>query len=192
MSEAGQLEARVSDLRKRMAEAGCVFKFTVSSVSIGREVSEIDHRHALEELFETMRQRHTQHRLNTIAREPSTAALKFFTLEFDPSLATAAPLDWLEVDADGSSWLTRLEHAVVDPPYGSRADAALFAEFCAVVGIASDAVMLDWVGHPDLEPERSAWSNFFEAGNEWWSIWCATIWNPTARTLAAIAASSTD
>ena len=58
--------------------------------------------------------------------------------------------------------------------------------------VTSEAVVLDWVGDVDAHPERSDWSNYFDAGKEWWGIWCTTIWNPSTRTLAAIAASSTD
>ena len=192
MSDPAQLEATVSDLRKRMEEIGCVFDFTVSSVPIDVQVSDADHRHALEELFEFLRHSCERYCLDTIARELSLDAQDFFRLEYDISLATATQLDVLEVGVDGSSRLQRLEQAFIDPPYGSRGDEALFAEFCAVIGLTPNAVVLDWVGDPTLEPERSDWSNYFDAGKEWWGVWCATIWNPATRTLAAIAASSTD
>ena len=192
MSDSARLEATVSDLRNRMMEVGCVFEFTLQGLPIGVQVSESTHRHALERLFESLRQRYAQHRSSMIASDPSLKNLTFFALEFDTSPATATPVNAFEIATDGSSWLARLQQAFIDPPYGSRADAALFAEFCAVVGLESNAEVLDWVGDMDAEPERSAWSNYFDIGKEWWGIWCATIWNPTTRTLAAITASSTD
>jgi hypothetical protein len=68
------------------------------------------------------------------------------------------------------------------------------AEFCAAVGLLPnhDIEVLDWVGDPLMEPERSNWSKYFEDGKEWWGIWCLTVWNPRRQTLAALIASSTD
>jgi hypothetical protein len=53
-------------------------------------------------------------------------------------------------------------------------------------------VVRDWVGDPQREPGRSAWSPYFDDGKEWWGIWCLTVWNPRRRTLSAMMASQTD
>ena len=192
MSDPAQLEATVSDLQKRISEARCVFEFTVSSVPVGVQLSESDHRHALGAFFRALQRQHDQRR----TQYPKSGASSFFKPDFDTSMATATTVELLKVTEDEdeveSSWFGRLEKAFMDPPYGSKADTALFAEFCATTGIAPDAVVLDWVGDRREDRRRSAWSNYFDAGREWWGIWCATIWNPTTCTLAVIAASSTD
>ena len=69
-----------------------------------------------------------------------------------------------------------------------------FTDWCDQLGlIPADApIVLDWVGDMDREPERSMWSNYFDEGRDWWGIWCLSIWHPTRRTLAVLAASTTD
>ncbi|MDG5976154.1 hypothetical protein H010_12889 [Hydrogenophaga taeniospiralis CCUG 15921] len=87
-----------------------------------------------------------------------------------------------------------LFQAFDDPPYPAQCETGLFADFCEVAGLwpSRDVEVFDWVGNPDTEPGRSTWSNYFDAGKEWWGIWCLTVWNPRKRTLSALAASSTD
>lgn len=93
-------------------------------------------------------------------------------------------------------WLCR---AFGDPPYpltvvDEAERASLFPRFCEAIGLLPDErlVLLDWVGDPEREPERSLWSAYFEDGKEWWGIWCFTVWNPRCGTLAAVMASTTD
>ena len=95
--------------------------------------------------------------------------------------ASVTPFEWLFQAFD-------------DPPYGARCEPGLFADFCRTVGLLphQGIEVLDWVGNPETEPERSEWSDCFDDGKEWWGIWCLTVWNPQQRTLAALVASATD
>jgi hypothetical protein len=50
-------------------------------------------------------------------------------------------------------------------------------------GISSDSIVFQW---PD------DWSNFFDAGKEWWGSFLWTVANPGSPRICAIAASTTD
>ncbi|MNG03267.1 hypothetical protein D3C84_863390 [compost metagenome] len=96
--------------------------------------------------------------------------------------------------------------AFCDPPYGTRfsddTPQALFSEWLDLLGLedGTDGVVLSWVDNFNLnwtasdeyDPAREPWSDYFDDGLEWWGVWCLSIWNPKRRTLAVLAASTTD
>ena len=177
-------------LRQRMDATGCVFDFAVRRVAPGHTVVEADHRAVLGALFEPMhggaawtcdlpRARAT--RWDAACVTDATAFAPGWRIGFDRAPASVSPFE-------------HLFQAFDDPPYTARCEPGLFADFCSAVGLlpGQGIEVLDWVGDPEREPERSAWSDYFDAGREWWGIWCLTVWNPRRRTLAALAASTTD
>ncbi|MFC2293014.1 MAG: hypothetical protein ACFNLD_07275 [Kingella oralis] len=101
-------------------------------------------------------------------------------LSFHPQAARSAPLD------------TRF----IQP----AARRALWADFCEQTGLLPEAniSVRDWVRHNSYnhngraQYSRHPLSNYFDAGLEWWGIWCLTIHHPRRQTIAALAASATD
>ena len=101
-------------------------------------------------------------------------------LSFHPQAARSAPLD------------TRF----IQP----AARRALWADFCEQTGLLPEAgiSVRDWVRHNSYnhtgraQYSRHPLSNYFDAGLEWWGIWCLTIHHPRRQTVAALAASATD
>ncbi|NUU38812.1 hypothetical protein, partial [Pseudomonas sp. C2B4] len=95
-----------------------------------------------------------------------------------------------------------------EPPYGTEFKGgelearSLFNEWCQVIGLEEqdDVVVInwvkgfkkEWVNNDDAILGRESWSDYFDAGLEWWGVWCLTIWNPKRRTLSALIASTTD
>lgn len=209
-------EAAVARLRGLLREACSAFEFVVLRVPLtDGNATEAHHRAALERLFEAMHADDFAYREALVAREPKHDAQPFEPQPFDVFQAQATALDALAVvpadryppghrapawqPAASVPWFESLAIAFDDPPYTlSVADPALhrtlFPRFCACTGLmpGEGVAVLDWVGDPEREPERSAWSPYFDAGKEWWGIWCLTVWNPRHRTLAAMAASTTD
>ncbi|MOA62241.1 hypothetical protein D3C78_1875990 [compost metagenome] len=55
-----------------------------------------------------------------------------------------------------------------------------------------DNFNLNWTASDEYDPAREPWSDYFDDGLEWWGVWCLSIWNPKRRTLAVLAASTTD
>lgn len=201
---------RVDTVRQRMDAAHCVFDFTVRQVPAGRLVAEPQHRAVLSGLFDEIDAMNAQRRREVIARHPEYANQPGWQVTHEVARARPTPWHWGDAgDArdfqPGQRVPVTRKHGEVgpfewlfqafdDPPYGADCAPGLFADFCEVVGLlpGQGVEVLDWVGDPDKEPGRSAWSNYFEAGQEWWGIWCLTVWNPRQRTLAALAASTTD
>ncbi len=159
-------------MRRRLGHAGCVFDFVLYRVEGPEAPGTEIHRQALAGLF-------------TQLEWPAQ----------DVQLDRACPrrLDAPEVRAlaeEGGP----LERAFLDPPYGTKLDRKDFRDWLAMLCVLPDDDLkaVDWVGNPDDEPERSTWSDYFEAGKEWWGIWCLTVFNPRCRTLCVLAASTTD
>jgi hypothetical protein len=188
-------------LREELAAAGCVFDFAVYTLENGIEPSPAVHRYALELLFADIREQWLSNHQEIIKKHPGVRASSFFQLEYDCSAAIAEVLPAKQVqnlfvqaaDAAGPCLFSRFS----DPPYGFRKDAdakGLLDQWCQILGLIPGHFpeVIDWVGDPELEPSRSEWSNYFEAGKEWWGIWCLTVWNPVTRTLSVLAASATD
>lgn len=198
-------------LRLRMRSAGCEFNFTVRQcLTTAVSVDEVYHRSLLAALFGevgAMADRGWQWQM---AKHPHMKAGQRWIGPEDVVNAAAVPWDTVGVvDArvltlvcrtspirrlDPPNGFQRLLQAFENPPNSIQCPPELFAEFCAAVGLLPnhDIEVLDWVGDPFTEPERSNWSDYFEDGKEWWGIWCLTVWNPRHQTLAALIASSTD
>ena len=110
-----------------------------------------------------------------------------------------------QAEFDPQNWFVRLYRAFNEPPYGlgslPEADRrALWADFCEQTGLLPEAgiSVRDWVRHNSYnhngraQYSRHPLSNYFDAGLEWWGIWCLTIHHPRRQTIAALAASATD
>ena len=160
-------EAEAAALRDTLRRVGSAFEFGVCRVA-----DDVDAAHA-----------------TPLDASAVVAAGRFAPLHRVSHTRDPALVPWFE-------WFCK---AFGDPPYrlavADEAERAqLFPRFCACTGLlpGEDIAVLDWVGDPEREPERSTWSGYFDDGKEWWGIWCLTVWNPRHRTLAAIAASQTD
>lgn len=190
------------DLRKKLDGAGCVFDFSVYTLQEGLDPSPAVHRYALELFFAAMREQQLVNHRDAVKKWPRFRELSFFQLDYDCAAALAEVLSVEEIQglfayASNPAGAPCLFLSFSDPPYGrmENTDAkGLFDQWCQVLGLipGNFPEVVDWVGNPDLEPSRSEWSNYFEAGKEWWGIWCLTIWNPVTRTLSVLAASATD
>ncbi|MET3446782.1 hypothetical protein [Ralstonia sp. 1138] len=159
-------------MRRRLGHAGCVFDFVLYRVE-GPDAPGIEiHRQALGSLF---------------------AQLGWPAQDVQLDRACPRTLDASDVRA-----LTEkggaLERAFLDPPYGTKLETKAFREWAELLGLlpADGLNVIDWVGNPDEEPERSTWCDYFDAGKEWWGIWCLTAYNARCRTLCVLAASTTD
>jgi len=210
-------EAEAQALRDTLRRVGSAFEFVVCQVAEDAEGpgEAAHHRAVLRLLCDEIVADYDDYRRMVIARDPSRATVFGPSLAFDVDAARATPLDASAViaakrfgpqhrvlyrnDPAQVPWFERFCQAFGDPPYTLRvADeaerAALFPRFCECTGMLpdEDITVLDWVGDPEQEPERSAWSSYFDEGKEWWGIWCLTVWNPRRRTLSAMMASQTD
>lgn len=179
-------------VRERIREAGCAFQFEVLALpeSCG-EPGDADHRQVLQQLFEALRAQYAGLRFYPELAESSPWDSECVTnpADFLPGLQISEGRNLNEVTM--YEWLFQ---AFDNPPYKAKCGQGLFADFCEATGLwpSTGIQVLDWVGDPDENPGRSEWSNYFDAGKEWWGIWCLTVWNPKKRTLAALAASETD
>lgn len=211
-------EAEVAALRDALQRIGSAFEFAVYGVAADvADVGETHHRAALRLLCDDIEAGAERYRREAIARDPSLASVFSTGLAFDVDVdaAQATPLETSAViaaerfaprhqvaytrDLAQVSWFEWFCQAFGDPPYGLRVvdeaeRAQLFPRFCKCMGLLpdEDVTVLDWVGNPEREPERSTWSSYFDDGKEWWGIWCFTVWNPRRRTLAVAMASQTD
>lgn len=209
-------EAEAQALRDTLRRVGSAFEFVVCRVPEGvDEAGEAHHRAVLRLLCDDIVAECDDYRRTTIARDPSLADAFGPRLAFDVDAARATPRDAAAVvaaerfaplhrvsyqrDPAQVSWFEWLCQAFGDPPYtldvADEAErASLFPRFCACTGMlpGEGIAVHDWVGDPEREPGRSAWSPYFDDGKEWWGIWCLTVWNPRRRTLAAMMASQTD
>ena len=184
---------RVTELQARLDEAGSVFDFVVLGLDVTARPGEAEHKDALRVLFEGIRERSQAWRRKLLEEHPQYANKPW--PELIPDLDRARPQ---ALDAPRIEDLARddgpLYRALVSPPYGSTLQVEDFREWREVLRLhAGEGLqVLDWVGNADDEPQRSAWSSYFDDGKEWWGIWCLTLYNPRRRTLSALAASATD
>lgn len=199
-----------ASLRQRMEQAGCAFDFLVLAPEASETVDEALHRQAVGLLFQHIKaqwlERHRQLTLDPRYTEAAPPAM-----DWDLSKAVAKTLNRDEVarlmggDKDDQH-IYALYAAFCDPPYGTRftddTPQALFKEWLDLLGLedGTDVVVLSWVDNfnfnwtasDEHDPAREPWSDYFEDGLEWWGVWCLSIWNPKRRTLAVLAASTTD
>ncbi|WP_395317341.1 hypothetical protein [Variovorax sp. UC74_104] len=206
-----ELESVTDSLRLRMKAAGCEFYFTVRQcLTAAGSVDEVHHRSLLEALFSELQAMADRGWQWQMAKHPHLKAGQRSMGPEDVFNASAMPWDTVSVvevcvaepvcrtsplrKSEPPNGFQRLSQAFQNPPSSLRCPPELFSEFCTVVGLLPDhdIEVLDWVGDPFMEPERSNWSKYFEDGKEWWGIWCLTVWNPRHQTLAALVASSTD
>lgn len=206
-----ELESVTDSLRLRMRAAGCEFYFTVRQcLTAAVSVDEVHHRSLLAALFSEVQAMADRGWQWQMAIHPHLKAGQRWIGPEDVINASAVPWETAGVvDArvlepvcctspirrsEPPNGFQRLSQAFENPPSSRRCPPDLLAEFCAAVGLLPnhDIEVLDWVGDPLMEPERSNWSKYFEDGKEWWGIWCLTVWNPRRQTLAALIASSTD
>ena len=184
---------RLDELRTRLEEAGCVFDFVVTTLDPTATPGEAEHRQALELLFETVQTRARIWQQKLIAQDARYANHRWSELTAD--LAQARPLP---LTADAIRELTSEDGLLCrnfrGPPYGTQLQVADFREWLHMLRLYPDEPLqvLDWVGDAHEDPQRSAWSGYFDDGKEWWGIWCLTLYNPRRRTLSALAASATD
>ncbi|NWB25521.1 hypothetical protein [Pseudomonas gingeri] len=203
---------RSAALRERMNEAGCVFEFVVSEVGPGVSPDESLHRQALrllhEQIMTVAMAWHQQ-----LIRQPQhrDRAIPIVTWDLDQAKAVQLEKRWVRSLVRGGSVEEEgrgLYQAFCDPPYGTRFSGgeehaqALFQEWMDLLGFCEqdDIVVLNWVdgcladlqASVDSPAGRVPWSDYFDAGLEWWGIWCLTVWSPERRTVSALVASATD
>jgi len=169
---------KLADLRQELDATAQVFEFDMYVLAQGETISVDLHQRAL--------------------------ALSFFLetncLAANSVLLTKARVSQLievnHLDHAGSN--DSLFVAFKHPPYSmTESDEEveqLFDKLCNAVGLRpeDDIEVLDWLGDPNVDPQRSEWTDNFDAGKEWWGIWCLTIWNPVSRTICVLTASTTD
>lgn len=185
---------RTKAIRERLDQAHCVFDFVVLTVAPTACPGEAEHRMALQLLFDGILAREKQLRAKvTEGRRKYERKIHQPDLSPDLKSARAEPLDESARKSLGSLD-GPLFRAFKHPPYGADVNETDFREWLQVLRLYPDEemVVLDWVGDFQDDPQRSAWSRYFNAGKEWWGIWCLTLYNPRRQTLSALAASATD
>lgn len=184
---------RLDELRTRLEQAGCVFDFVVTTLDPTATPSEMEHRQTVGLLFESIQERARIWQQKLIAQDARYAKQRWPELTADLAQARPQPLtsDAIRELASEDGLLCRNFR---DPPYGTQLQVADFREWLQILRLYPEEGMqvLDWVGNADTEPQRSAWSSYFDDGKEWWGIWCLTLYNPRRRTLSALATSATD
>ncbi|XXF08114.1 hypothetical protein J3Q00_19310 [Pseudomonas sp. D2-3] len=184
---------RLDELRTRLEEAGYVFDFVVATLDSTATPGELEHRQALGLLFEGIEERARIWQRKLIAQDARYAQYRWPAWTADLGQARPQPLtaDAVRELASEDGLLCRNFR---NPPYGTALQVADFREWLHALRLypEEDMQVLDWVGDAEAEPQRSAWSRYFDDGKEWWGIWCLTLYNPRRRTLSALAASATD
>jgi hypothetical protein len=205
-------EEKVESLLERMDDAGCVFNFVVLLAENHVKVDESTHRQALVRLHEKlMKESWDWH--NELIKNPEYANPGDPAISWELDKAVATILDEEEIHN-----LVLTEEYVRgplalygyfrEPPYGTKFKGGepeaqeLFHEWRQTLGLEEqDGLVVinwvkgfkrEWLDNDDAIPGRESWSDYFDAGLEWWGVWCLTIWNPQRRTLSALIASTTD
>ena len=209
---------RQAALCAKLNRAGVVFRFGVWQAPAHSD-PEADHAAALAALFAQILQaehdaqaarvaQYHAERLAAARNDTERAKIRRAAaqnplppLSFHPQAARSAPLDtrfiqpaaslrpsrdYAQAEFDPQNWFIRLYRAFNEPPYGLGS--------LPEAGIS----VRDWVRHNSYnhngraQYSRHPLSNYFDAGLEWWGIWCLTIHHPRRQTVAALAASATD
>lgn len=170
-----------ADLQQQLANAGCVFDFAVFRVLDNPLTGETLHRIAMAEFCQQIEENYRQ-------KNPDFANGLFKLDQARPVQLECSDIYALCAE---DSWL---ERAFLDPPYRSTLNRADFHNWLDALQLRLDEGLeaWDWVGDPDLEPEQSNWSRYFDEGKEWWGIWCISIYNPQQQTISVFAASASD
>ncbi len=128
--------------------------------------------------------RYDFHRRGLIVRGKGEFLNEFFFNSNDPTPDNIIPPDAID-NGIGVGYA----YAFSSPPYGVRVSAEetaeLFEKINAFVlgGISSSSVIYRW---------PTGWSNYFEAGDEWWGSFPWTFANPGTSNVVTLAASATD
>lgn len=204
-------EEKRASLFDRMDDAGCAFKFLLLAPGSDVAVDELVHRQALGSLHE-MLMRDSMEWYNDLMKDPEYKGSFDPSISWEPHKAVATVLNKEEIHD-----LTLVGEVMGDyalysafrqPVYstsfkGGEVEAqTIFHEWLQFLGLEEQhgIVVINWVkglkfksfDNDDAIPGRESWSDYFDAGLEWWGVWCLTIWNPKRRTLSALIASTTD
>ncbi|RON58579.1 hypothetical protein [Pseudomonas frederiksbergensis] len=205
-------EEKVESLLERMDDAGCVFNFVVLLAENCVKVDESTHRQALVRLHEKLMKEswdwHNELIKNPEYVNPGDPAISW---ELDKAVATildGEEIHNLVLTEDYVRGPLALYGYFREPPYGTKFKGGepeaqeLFHEWRQTLGLEEqDGLVVinwvkgfkrEWLDNDDAIPGRESWSDYFDAGLEWWGVWCLTIWNPKRRTLSALIASTTD
>ncbi|MGF6128673.1 hypothetical protein QF019_003897 [Pseudomonas frederiksbergensis] len=205
-------EEKVESLLERMDDAGCVFNFVVLLAENCVKVDESTHRQALVRLHEKlMKESWDWH--NELIKNPEYVSPGDPAISWELDKAVATILDGEEIHnlvltEDYVRGPLALYGYFREPPYGTKFKGGepeakeLFHEWRQTLGLEEqDGLVVinwvkgfkrEWLDNDDAIPGRESWSDYFDAGLEWWGVWCLTIWNPKRRTLSALIASTTD
>lgn len=117
----------------------------------------------------------------------------------------SAPQSYQEMlqnrDWHTQNWGAQLCHQFMHPPYDlqnldEKARLVLWQDFCDLCGLNHpQAHIYDWVRHQayaDDFQEGTLFSNYFDDGLDWWGVWCLSVYQPEAQTLAVMTASAID
>ncbi|MGE8415089.1 MAG: hypothetical protein ACN6QY_22275 [Pseudomonas sp.] len=197
-------------LRRQLKEVSCVFEFVVLAVEPAAVVDEALHRQGLQHLYLHLLAEYRE-RWEKLRQDPRYADVVEPQLRWDAGRAVPKLLSQQQVrqlaceSLEQQDWA--LYRAFYDPPYGPEFPGGVeqarlvFGQWLQVLGLdpGEQPQVIDWVGNLELEwlepevgPHWLPWSEYFDAGLEWWGVWCLTVWNPERRTLSVLAASATD
>jgi hypothetical protein len=208
-------QQEIAALQAAFNKAGCVFEFAVFRVTDIFENQTALHKEVLDRLGIQVNEKAALAYDRLITKHPRYKVKPFVGCKFETELATPIAVKPELVHAllelkpweVGKHFYGAFFQSFRKPPYGTKWDDAqateVFQLWTEMIGLApSDKPqILDWVADPykapvkgfyPEEPERCAWSNYFQDGLEWWGVWCFTILNPRKQTMAALVASATD
>ncbi len=130
------------------------------------------------------------------AFDAATNELRLFTFPPDYKARSANDYDHLPRALLNPPYTLRLpglpdwpKSAEQEPAYHAAFHEALRAYVEGVVGIS--LLGLDAV-QPVVHRWSTEWTNYFDAGREWWGTFCWTIQRPADRVIVVLLASSTD
>ena len=206
----GMTSRKIEPLRKRLDDLGSVFEFV--TIALDRDVSpdEGTHRCALAELYEQIMLSQREWHRKVIRRLP-VASYPEPTMRWSLDDALGVALGRLQIanllrtDIDDIGCPTLCGdfiRSLYFPDLVDRAGLgqALFAEWIDTLGLVdqSDIVVLSWVDKPTQSlmgrsgecAGATEWTEFFCAYRWPERAWCLTVWNPSRRTISALAACS--
>ncbi|WP_147407029.1 hypothetical protein [Pseudomonas sp. 91RF] len=207
----GMASSKTELLRKRLDDLGNVFEFVTIALDRDTSPDEGTHRCALAALYEQIMLSQREWHQKVIRGLP-VANYPEPTMRWNLDEAVGVVLGRLQIinllrtDTDDIQFPTLYDdfiRSLCFPNFADRAQLgrALFAEWIDTMGLVdqSNIVVLSWVDKP-TQPlmERcgesagaSAWTDFFCADHRPQRAWCLTVWNPSRRTISALAACST-
>lgn len=201
--------SKIELLRKRLDDLGNVFEFV--TIALDRDVSpdEGTHRCALAELYEQIMVSQREWNRKIIRRLP-VANYPEPTMRWNLDEAVGVALgrpqiaNLLSTDMDDIRSPTLCGdfiRSLCFPDVAEQAGLgrALFAEWIDTIGLVdqSNITVLSWVDKTTQplsgcygSAGASVWTEFFFAARWPQRAWCLTVWNPSRRTISALAACS--